>query len=193
MSSNKFTNDNNSNIDDKPTTTTLPPSPTILSSLTTLLATHTSQAQTLTTLRKAYLALELELRWYSAIHVSAHADLQHWQAACRALETEREALEAERRLGSGVKAKRGPFGGRLRGREKMGEVWKMQGEFVWVKVEERDWGAILGLEAAREGVGRGVRMVRECLGEVREKFREKGREGRRGRSVVPVALRRVLT
>ena len=186
---NKFTNGNDSNVDNEPTH--------MLSSLTTLLASHATLTQTHHALRKAYLALELELRWYSDMHIGAHADLQACQAACRALEaerdafkTQRDALEADRRLA--LKAKRGPFGGRLWGREKMGEVWKMQGEFVWVKVEERDWGRILGLKAAREGVGRGARKVRECLAEVREKCREES-EGRRGRSVVPVALRRVLT
>lgn len=200
---NKFTNDNDSNVNvnDEPTTstsistsTTLPPSPSILSSLTTLLASHATLTHSHASLHKAYLALELELRWYSDKHISAHADLQTWQAACRALEAERDALRSEhdalgadRRLA--LKAKRGPLGGRLWGREKMGEVWKMQGEFVWVRVEERDWGRVLGLKAAREGVERGARMVRECLGELRGKCRE----GRRGRSVVSVALRRVST
>lgn len=150
MSSNSLTknstNDNDSNVDDEPTHT--------LSSLTTLHATHTSLTQTHHALRKAYLALELELRWYSAMHINAHADLQAWQTACRALEAERDALEADRRLA--MKAKRGPFGGRLWGREKMGEVWKMQGEFVWLKVEERGW-----VKMVKGGGWRGLRRVGE--------------------------------
>lgn len=83
----------------------------------------------------------------------------------------------------GLKAKRGLVGGRLWGREKMGEVWRMQGEFVWVKVKERGW--VRKAKAGLEGVKR-------CLGEAREKCRAMF-EARRGRSVVPVMLRTDLS
>ena len=131
------------------------------------------------------------------MHIGAHAEIQDWKSAYGNLETRHQdlkadycALEAQRDAayndenGQGLKAKRGTFGGRVWGREKMGEVWRMQGEFVWVRVEERDWVGMLGLRGAKEGVERGGKKVRECLGEVRDKI-----GGRRRRSVVPRMVR----
>jgi hypothetical protein len=76
------------------------------------------------------------------------------------------------------------------GREKMGEVWRLRGEFVWVKVEERGW--VVWAKRGLEGVKGCGRRVRECLGDVSEKCKEK-RKGMRRRSVVPRVVREDLS
>lgn len=153
-----------------------------------LVTEHASLTHTHNTLRENYFALERDLRWYSTMHISAHAEIQNLQAACHALEAERDAVGEVAKLG--MKAKRGPFGGRLWGREKMGEVWRLQGEFVWVKVEERKW--VVKAKRGLQGVRGCERKVRECLGEAREECKEKIK-GMRRRSVVPRAVREDLS
>ena len=161
-----------------------------------LVADHASLTHTHNTLCANYRALERELHWYADALVALNADCQRLEAdyeqlhaAHRTLEAERDsALDEDARMG--LKAKRGPVGGRLWGREKMGEVWRMQGEFVWVKVEERGW--VRKAKAGLEGVKGCGKKVKRCLGEARERCRAMV-EARRGRSVVPVMLRTDLS
>jgi hypothetical protein len=181
--SDKSTNDNNDNINTASRSRHL-----IHEAFAFLVTEHASLTHTHNTLREDFFALERELRWYSTMHNSAHAEIQDLQAACHALEAERDAIGEKARLG--LKAKRGPLGGRLVGREKMGEVWRLQVEFVWVKVEEMGWvvWAKRGLEGVK-GIGR---KVREGLGEVREECKER-MKGIRRRSVVPRVVREDLS
>lgn len=184
----KFIDENNNNND---TNAKTPLSHYIINeAFTFLVSDHASLTNTHNTLCTRYRSLERDLRWYSDTLVAVHADCQQLEVDYQQLETAYRALEAERDAAGknarlGLKAKRGPVGGSIWGREKMGEVWRMQGEFVWVKVEERGW-----VRMAKEGI-EGVkgygRKARRCLVEVREKCREK-MVARRRRSVVPVGL-----
>jgi hypothetical protein len=72
----------------------------------------------------------------------------------------------------------------------MGEVWRLRGEFVWVKVEERGW--VVKMKRGMEGVRGCGRKVREGLREVREECKEK-LKGTRRRSVVPRVVREDLS
>lgn len=202
MSSNKFTNTfpndsdnepiNNNKNDNSNNNNKTPLSHYLIhDAFTVLVDDHASLTHTHNTLCANYRDLERELRWYSDTLVIVHADFQkieddyeQLEAACRTLEAERDNAVVGEDARMRLKAKRGPLGGRVWGREKMGEVWKVQGEFVWVKVEERGWVKELkkGLEEVK-GCGK---KVRKCLGEVREKCREMG-EARSGRRVVRVA------
>lgn len=203
MSSDAFTDafidgNNNNRNNDKNTKTPL--SHYIINeAFTFIVSDHACLTTTHNTLCARYRSLERDLRWYSDTLVAVHADYQKLEIDYQELETDYQqletsyrALEAERDNAArlGLKAKRGPLGGRVWGREKMGEVWRMQGEFVWVKVKERGW-----VRMAKEGI-EGVkgcgRKVRKCLGEVRERCREMVGVRRR-RSVVPVGLRSDLS
>lgn len=185
---NKFINDNN-----KTDNTKTPLSHYIIhDAFTVLVSEHASLADTHNTLSARYRSLERDLRWYSDTLVAVHADCRKLECDYQELETAYRALEAERDNAArqGLRARRGPFGGRLWGREKMGEVWRMQGEFVWVKVEERGW--VRMAKGGVEGVKGCGRKVNSCLGEAREKCREMSGVRRR-RSVVPVGLRSDLS
>lgn len=194
-STDTFTNDSNNNLtngnepDKNETNAKTPLSHYIINeAFTFLVSEHASLTNIHNTLCARYRSLERDLRWYSNTLVAEHAGYPQLKADYEQLHAAYRAPEAERDNAArlGLKAKRGPFGGRFWGREKMGEVWRIQGEFVWVKVEERGW-----VMMAKEGIevfkGYG-RKMRECLGDAREKVVARCR-----RSVVPVALREDLS
>ena len=85
-------------------------------------------------------------------YVAARAETKHWQAVARELQAERDAVAADASLG--LRAQNGRFASGLWDREKLGEVWRREGEFVWVRVEGREW-----MREAREGFGRCGRRV----------------------------------
>lgn len=129
---------------------------------------------------------------WEAAYENLAARHKNLKADYRALEAQRDAVYTDENEDEGVRqelnleAKRGPFGGRVWGREKMGEVWRVRGEFVWVMVDERGW--VKKVKVGLEGVKGCGRKVGECLGEAREKI-----EGRRRRSVVPRVVREDLS
>lgn len=93
-------------------------------------------------------------------YVVARDEAKKWAERCR-------ALEEEKRRAEGVGRTKRVWGG-----EKMGEVWKKQGEFVWVRVEEREWVGRL--------VGKWKGRVKRYWGEAREKGKRGGEALRRG-------------
>lgn len=208
MSSDTFTNKSPNHGDNKNDTNNNNNNKTPLShylineAFGVLVSEHAFLTDTHNTLCANYRSLERDLRWYSDTLVAVHANYQQLEVDYQRLEVDYEQLEAAHRaleaerddaVGEnarmGLKAKRGTFGGRGRGREKMGEVWRTQGEFVWVKVEERGW--VKMAKRGLEGVERCGGKVKRCLWEVREECREMG-EARSGRRVERVVLREDL-
>jgi len=103
-------------------------------------------------------------------YVAARAETKHWQAVARELQAERDAVAADASLG--LRAQNGRFASGLWDREKLGEVWRRDGEFVWVRVEGREW-----MREAREGFGRCGRRVVRRWGEWRERVMGKRERG----------------
>lgn len=85
-------------------------------------------------LREDYIALETELRQRMDEYVASKEEATYWKERCFALE--RREHESNTSTSRGLNAQNDRFARSVGGEEKMGEIWRRKGSFVWVRANE---------------------------------------------------------